>query len=34
VTYLSKAQASEIILEKLAKSGCSEDNSSGKIENL
>ena len=34
MTYLSKAQASEIILEKLAKSGCSEDNSSGILEGI
>ena len=34
MTYLSKAQASEIILEKLAKSGCSEDNSSGIVEGI
>ena len=32
--YLSKAQAIEIILEKLAKSGCSEDNSSGILEGI
>ncbi len=34
VTYLSKTQAYEIILEKLTKSGCSEDNSLGIAEGI